>query len=63
MRVASGGNPVKFYFHAQPVGSTARLLLEVLGSPQGLKVTIKAEDPSLAVPLQELFSEAVTSFA
>ncbi len=62
VRVASGGNPIKFYFHAQPAGSPERLLLEVLGDAAGLKVTIKAEDASLAEPLQRLFVAAVAGF-
>lgn len=62
VRVASGGNPIKFYFHAQPAGSPKRLLLEVLGDAAGLKVTIKAEDASLAEPLQRLFVAAVAGF-
>ncbi len=63
VRVASGGNPVKFYFHAQPVGSAGRLLLEVLGGASGLKVVVKAEDSSLTEPLQELFTRAVAGFS
>lgn len=60
--MASGGNPVKFYFHAQPVGKTTRLLLEVLSSSSGLSVTIKTEDPELVAPLQSLFTKKVTGF-
>ena len=60
--MASGGNPVKFYFHAQPLGKAGRLLLEVIGSSDGLKVTIKAEDPTNVAPLQKLLTLAVSGF-
>lgn len=61
-RMASGGKPVKFYFHSQTMSGTARVLLQVLSSANGLSVTIKSDELQLVKPLQSLFTQIVSSF-
>jgi Beta2-adaptin appendage, C-terminal sub-domain len=62
IRMASGGNPPKFYFHAQPAHSDGRILTEVLGSAAGLSVTVKAQDAAVAAPFQQLFTATASQF-
>lgn len=61
VRMASGGNPPKFYFHAQPLHSDERILVEALSSGGGLNVTVKAEDAAVA-PFQQLFGAKASQF-
>ena len=60
--MASGGNPPKFYFHAQPAHSDGRILTEALGSAIGLSVTVKAQDAAVVAPYQQLFTVKVFEF-
>ena len=62
VRMASGGNPPKFYFHAQPAHSDGRLLIEALGSATGLAVTVKAQEAAVVAPFQQLFTATATQF-
>ena len=62
-RMASGGNPPKFYFHAQPAASDNRILVEALSIAAGLSVTVKAEDSVLAQPFQQQFSTLAAGFS
>ena len=62
IRMASGGNPPKFYFHAQPAHSEGRILTEALGSAAGLSVTVKAQDAAVAMPFQQLFTATASQF-
>lgn len=62
IRMASGGNPPKFYLHAQPVDSDGRILVEALSSASGLSVTVKAEDAAKVAPFQQLFAAQASQF-
>lgn len=62
VRMASGGNPPKFYFHAQPAVAEGRILVEALGSASGLSVTVKAQDAAAAPPFQQLFAAKASQF-
>ncbi len=63
VRMASGGNPPKFYFHVQPVGSYGRILVEALSGPGGLSITVKAQDAALAPAFEGLFAAAAVGFS
>lgn len=57
IRMASGGQPPKFYLYAQPVDSTGHILVEALSSNSGLNVTVKAEDAAVVSQFEQLFIE------
>ena len=63
VRMASGGNPPKFYFHAQPAMGDGRILVEALGGHAGLSVTVKAEDAAVAPAFESLFAGVTSSFS
>ncbi len=65
-RVASGGNPPRFYLHAQPSSSSGlRVLVEVVVNPAAsmANVTLKAQDAAFAGPFEQILSPLLHQFS
>ena len=65
-RVASGGNPPRFYLHAEPsTGSGLRVLLELVVNPAAAiaNVTIKSQDAGFAGPFEQLLMPLLQQFS
>ena len=64
-RVASGGNPPRFYLHAEPVsGAGMRVLVEVVVNPAAscANVTVKSQDADFAGPFQQVLAPLLQQF-
>jgi len=65
-RVASGGNPPRFYLHAEPSsGNGLRILVEVVVNPAAsvANVTLKSQDAGFAGPFQQLLAPLLQQFS
>ena len=65
-RVASGGNPPRFYLHAEPSGGGGiRVLMEVVVNPAAAlaNVTLKSKDTGLAGPFEQLLGPLLQQFS
>ena len=65
-RVASGGNPPRFYLHAQPSsGDGLRVLVEVVVNPAAsvANVTLKAQDAAFAGPFEQILLPLLQQFS
>ena len=64
--MASGGNPPRFYLHAEPAGGRrARVLIEVVVNPTAAaaSVTLKTQDVTVTPEFQRLFAGFLERFA